>query len=86
MIRFQRSRRPPALAPIDLHLTDICAHGGHWCRRCQRYVTPERDDVHGQPDRCPRCAGTRLRWDPPVPGFAEREDRQFLTDPKNCHA
>lgn len=46
----------------------VCEHGGHWCRRCQRYVTPEESDV-GLPRRCPHCHNIRLRFDPPLDGY-----------------
>lgn len=51
-----------------LSLANIAEHGGHCCRDCQRYVDPDISDV-GQPNKCPRCDSTRLRFDPPVLGY-----------------
>lgn len=65
------------------HFIDIAEHGGHWCRRCQRYVEAVVSDV-GQPLTCPRCKTAHLRWDPPVPGF-KRDEKLLKTDPRNCH-
>jgi DNA-directed RNA polymerase subunit RPC12/RpoP len=62
---------------------DLCANGGHWCKRCSRYVIPIDSD-QGLPLACPYCGGHRIRFDPPVPGF--KPDEEFQTDPKKCHA
>jgi len=67
---------------MALSFVQLCAHGGHWCRPCQRYVEPMQDD-HGEPRRCPLCRSVRLRWDPPVPDF--HPDETFRTAPENCH-
>jgi DNA-directed RNA polymerase subunit RPC12/RpoP len=66
-----------------MKLSDVCEHGGYWCRACQRFVVPEEDD-HGRGRRCPRCDGIRLRYHPPLPGFKAGEP--LMTDPKNLHA
>lgn len=62
-------------------LYDVCAHGGHWCRRCQRYVVPVDDD-HGRGRRCPRCDGISLRWDPPLPGFQPKAQLTSASESK----
>lgn len=90
MGKGEREPMPPPgpLSPLPLRrpqarFIDIAEHGGHWCRRCWRYVEVEQSDT-GQPDQCATCGSIRLRWDPPVPGF-QRDENQLKSDPKNCH-
>lgn len=47
---------------------DVAEFGGHWCRRCQRYVAVAESD-QGRPRSCERCGSHSLRFDPPVEGF-----------------
>lgn len=60
----------------------ICAFGGHWCGRCQRYVAVATSD-QGRPAACEQCGNVKLRFDPPVEGFSTSE--VFKSDPKEVH-
>ena len=76
---------------MPLQKPDVCATGGYWCRRCQRYrsmalmvlpPTDAEDDEGIKTALCADCGG-QLRWDRPVPGYARGES--FMTDPKSFH-
>lgn len=54
---------------------DVCEHGGHWCKLCQRYVEVLESD-NGLPRRCAECGSIRLRFDPPVEGFKRQHQRE----------
>lgn len=61
---------------------NICAFGGYWCRRCQRYVAVATSET-GRPNACQQCGSIKLRFDPPIEGFSTSE--HFKTDPKEAH-
>lgn len=64
-------------------LTELCMHGGYWCRSCQCFRDTEDADGYR---KCAVCKSRRVKWCPPVEGFAEREEvSPFKTDPKDCH-
>ena len=48
-------------------LADVAEHGGHFCKRCQRYVPIE--DASSGYFKCGVCGSTNIRFDPPLPGF-----------------
>lgn len=60
----------PALSNpvLNTSLSDVCANGGYFCRRCQRFVDVQ--DSHSGYVQCAKCQSCKVKWCPPVPGFS----------------
>jgi hypothetical protein len=59
---------PDVRAAIDRRLSDLCEHGFHFFKCCQRVTI--RQEV--APFGCVRCSSPRIKWHPPIPGWSER--------------
>ena len=51
---------------------DVCEHGGHFCKRCQRFVSViDSEDGYL---KCERCGCRRVKFCPPVPDYHKGEE------------
>ena len=69
--------------PAIADLVKLCAHGGYFCNRCQRFR--DMADADGY-KKCAVCGSHRVKWCPPVEGFKAQEELDALkSNPERCH-